>query len=163
MEQNSDNIVLTRAGYEKLKRELDGLLSEESVELAAQLMDAQEDEDGEEAVFFDAMIAKDRLHERVSYLKYVLATATVLDEDPDPERVSPGNRVTVWDVAEEEELIFDILGGAEVTSGRRGVSTDSPVGKALLGQKVGDRVEVEVPIGTASYEIRKIERVPEED
>ena len=156
-------IRLTRPGYEKLRRELDILTSEENTKVAEMLAEAREDDQGEEAVFFDAMISKERLDERVSHLQDVLARAEIIDADEDPSAVTPGNRVTVYDTAEKEELTMDLLDTEEITHGRRGVSLDSPVGRALLGKRVGDRIKVEVPDGTVTFKVRKIEMIPDED
>ncbi|MBZ0276058.1 MAG: GreA/GreB family elongation factor, partial [Anaerolineae bacterium] len=151
-------VILTRAGYEGLKRELEELLTEGSAEVNEQLMDANDDTSpGEEPTFFDAVVAKERLNERILYLKDVLARAEIIEEDADPTRVTPGNRVTVWDMVEKEQLIFDLLSGEEVAHGRHGVSLESPVGKALMGHQIGDVVEVVIPDGRARYKIRKIE------
>lgn len=154
---------LTRAGYQKLQRELEILLSEESEEVAELLAEAREDEQGEEAMFYESRIEKERLDDRIAYLRYVLANATIVDHDEDPEHISPGNRVTVYDKDEKEEVVFDLLGGAEVAAGRHGVSIEAPVGQALLGHKVGDTVKVDVPDGVVRYKIRKIEWIPDED
>ena len=123
----------------------------------------REDDQGEEAVFFDAMVSKERLDERVAHLQNVLARAEIIDADEDPDVITPGNRVTVYDTAEKEEFTMDLLDTEEITHGRRGVSLDSPVGQALLGKGVGDRVKVEVPDGVVTYKVRKIEMIPYED
>ena len=107
------------------------------------------------------MVSKERLDERVSHLQNVLARAEIIDADEDPNTITPGNRVTVYDAAEKEEFTLDLLDHEEITHGRRGVSLDSPVGKALLGQKVGARVKVEVPDGLVTYKVRKIEMIPD--
>ena len=152
---------LTRTGYEKLQRELDLLLSEESEEVAALLADAHEGEEGEEATFYEALFTKERLDERIAHLRMILAQAEIIEEDPDPDRVSPGNRVTVWDFSEQEEITFDLLSSQEISHGRlKGVSLSSPVGKALRGRRVGDVVEVQVPDGMVRYAIRKIDSIP---
>lgn len=156
-------IRLTRPGYEKLQRELNILTSEENSKVAEMLAEAREDDQGEEAVFFDAMISKERLDERVSHLQNVLARAEIIDADEDPDTITPGNRVTVYDTAEKEEFTMDLLDTEEITHGRRGVSLDSPVGRALLGKRVGDRIKVEVPDGIVTFKVRKIEMVPDED
>lgn len=156
-------ILLTRTGYEKLQRELNILTSEENSKVAEMLADAREDDQGEEAVFFDAMISKERLDERVSHLQNVLARAEVIDADADPNTITPGNRVTVYDTSEKEEFTMDLLDTEEITHGRRGVSLDSPVGQALLGKHVGDRVKVEVPDGEVTYKIRKIDMIPDDE
>ena len=152
-----ERIVLTRAGFEQLNRELKLLEEMEKGEIE-EVAEAFDDTDfGENAAFYDAVFDKDRLLARINNLRHVLARAEVVDEDPDPSRVSPGNHVTVWDVEEREELAFRIVSAEEVTHGVTGVSTESPVGKALLGRKVGDVVEVKVPDGVISYTIRRID------
>ena len=152
-----ERIVLTRAGFEQLNRELKLLEEMEKGEIE-EVAEAFDDTDfGENAAFYDAVFDKDRLLARINNLRHVLARAEVVDEDPDPSRVSPGNHVTVWDVEEREELAFRIVSAEEVTHGVNGVSTESPVGKALLGRKVGDVVEVKVPDGVISYTIRRID------
>lgn len=156
-------ILLTRQGYEKLQRELNVLTEEENTKVAEMLADAREDDQGEEAVFFDAMISKERLDERVAHLQNVLARAEIIDADEDPETITPGNRVTVYDTEEKEEFTMDLLDTEEITRGRRGVSLDSPVGQALLGKHVGDKVKVEVPNGVVAYKVRKIDMIPNEE
>ena len=155
-------IRLTRQGYQKLQRELNVLTSEENSKVAEMLAEAREDDQGEEAVFFDAMISKERLDERVSHLQNVLARAEIIDADDDPNMITPGNRITVYDTSEKEEFMMDLLDTEEITHGRRGVSLDSPVGRALLGKKVGARVKVEVPDGIVIFKVRKIEMIPDE-
>ena len=156
-------ILLTRAGYEKLQRELNILTSEENAKVAEMLADAREDDQGEEAVFFDAMISKERLDERVTHLQNVLARAEVIDVDEDPDTITPGNRVTVYDPVEKEEFVLDLLDTEEITHGRRGVSLEAPVGRALLGKHVGDKIQVEVPDGVVTYKIRKIDMIPDDE
>ena len=127
------------------------------------LAEAREDDQGEEAVFFDAMVNKERLDERVSHLQNVLVRAEIIEEDDEPDAVTPGNRVTVYDTKEKEEFSLDLLDTEEIAHGRRGVSLNSPVGRALLGKHVGDRVKVEVPDGVVTFKVRKIEMIPDEE
>ncbi len=156
-------IQLTRQGYQKLQRELNILTSVENSKVAEMLAEAREDDQGEEAIFFDAMVSKERLDERVSHLQNVLARAEVIDADEDPDTITPGNRVRIYDTGEKEEFTLDLLDHEEIKHGRRGVSLDSPVGKALLGRKVGDRVKVEVPDGLVTYRVREIGMIPDEE
>lgn len=156
-----ESFYLTKEGYANLERELQILVEEDRQKMAEQLKDVHEDtEYGEEATFFDVVTAKERLEEKINYLRRVLARAEIIGEDRDPLRIDPGERVTVWDFETKEEVMFDLLGGAEITTGRYGVSIKSPVGQALLGKKVGDVIEVEVPDGIARFAIRKIEPIP---
>ncbi len=152
-----ERFTLTRAGYERLRRQL-SLLEETQRGEIAEVAEAFDDTDfGENAAFYDAVFDKDRLSARIDNLRYVLARAEVIDEDPDPNRVSPGNHVTVWDLEENEELSFTLISAEEVTHGIRGVSTESPVGSSLLGHTIGDVVQVKVPDGIVRYAIRQIE------
>jgi len=156
-------ISLTRQGYMKLQRELHLLMHVENDKVAEMLAEAREDDQGEEAVFFDAMVSKERLDERVSHLQNVLARAEIIDAQADLDSITAGTRVTVYDSAEKEEFTLDLLDTEEILHGRRGVSLDAPVGKALLGKKVGARVKVEVPDGLVTYRVRKIEMIPDEE
>lgn len=156
-----ERFVLTKSGYTQLERELEDLLKRSAEDMAEQMADAHDDTDfGEEATFFDAVAAREQLDQRIAHLRRVLARAEIIGDDPDPTRVDPGDRVTVWDFAEQQEVTFDLLGSAEVTYGREGVSIQSPVGQALLGRSVGDVIEVDVPDGKVRYTVRKIERIP---
>ncbi|NWF69498.1 MAG: GreA/GreB family elongation factor [Chloroflexi bacterium] len=158
----NEPIILTRAGFEQLQRELADLETRGREEAAENLFEAADDTDvAEEETFRDAMNQKSMLEARILQLKQILAMAQVVDEDPDPNSASPGDRVVVWDHQEKAEVIFDLLGGAEIAMGRRhGVSIDSPVGKALLGKRIGDTIEVQTPDGVARYTIRRLEQIP---
>lgn len=154
---SEEKYVLTRSGYERLERELQTLRELQASEIE-QVAEAFDDTDfGENAAYYDAVTDKDRVAARIAHLERVLSRAEIVEGDSDPEHVTPGNRVTVWDPEEEEEIIFDILSSEEVAYGLKGISTESPVGKALLGHAVGDTVEVEVPAGVFRYQVRKIE------
>jgi transcription elongation factor GreA len=155
----AEHFILTPNGYEQLQRELEDLLAQ-SKEVAEQMADVHDDtEFGEEATYHDVMANKERLDARIAHIRRVLQLAQVIgEEDPNPTRVDPGEHVTVWDFSEGEEVVFHLLGSEEVARGLPGISIESPVGRALLGRKVGDVVEVEVPDGKAKYAIRKIER-----
>ena len=163
MSQNE--VILTTSGYKRLEKELNKLLHVETPKMAERLAEIRATaNNGEEPAFADAIADQERLEDRISYLRRLLSSATVLESDPDPDSVSPGNRVTVRDEEYGDEVVFDILGGHEVVhGGRRGVTIDSPVGKAMLNQKVGTTVKVKVPDGTAKYTILKIERIPDDE
>ena len=154
-----ERFILTPAGYEQIQRDLEDLL-EQSKDVAEQMADVHDDtEFGEEATYHDVMEVKERLDQRIAHLRGVLQRAQVIgDEDPDPTRVDPGEEVTVWDFSAKEEVVFQILSSEEVALGLPGISTESPVGRALLRRRVGDVVEVDVPDGKVKYAIRKIER-----
>ena len=151
-----ERITLTRAGYDQLTKELAQLEEMRQGEIE-QVADSFDDSFGDNAVFYEAVFDKAHLTARINNLRHVLARADVIDEDPDPSRVSPGDLVIVWDTEAQEELTFRLVSGEEVTHWVRGISMDSPVGQALLNKQVGDVVTVKVPDGIVSYTIRRIE------
>ena len=160
---SEQRIVLTRAGFDQLERELRMLEEMQQREIEG-VAEAFDDTDfGENAVFYDLVFDKDRLVARIQDLRYVLRRAQVIEQDPDPDRVSPGNRVILWDFEAKEEVSFNIISPEEVRHGMHGISTKSPVGEALLGHTVGEVVEIEVPDGTVRYTIRQIGMIPEHD
>jgi len=146
---------LTREGYEELKRELENLMEKRNA-FASELGDIRNDIGEDEALEFEANIQRERLDERISYLRSVLANPIIIDEDPEPGKVSLGNAVTVED-NDGEEFTLTVLSRAEIASGKRGISVDSPAGKALLGQAVGDTVKVNAPDGIIKYTIKAID------
>ncbi len=157
----ADRFTLTQAGYEALQRELQNLEAEHGQDQKNfDDVNYSSDPSHEEAAYDDTKQTKEINEDRIEHLKTVLANAEVIGEDPDPTRVDPGDRVTVWDFTERQTLQFDLIGGSEVIYGQEGVSIDSPVGKALLGHRVGDVIEVEVPDGKERYAIRQIEPIP---
>ena len=128
--------------------------------MAQRMSEIREDGDfSEDQTFYDAMSEKNLLDERIARLQNILTRAVIIDHDLDPDAASPGDRVTVKDLDTKEELDFVLLSGAELTSGRQGVSLGSPVGKALLGRKVGEKFSVKVPDGETRYKVIKIEPV----
>jgi transcription elongation factor GreA len=157
----TDTFALTLTGYERLKAELDALLAEQR-ELVDEMEDLYRDVDrnnDEEAADFDVRTRKEYVDQRVGHLQYVLERASVMDEDPDPQRINAGDRIIVWDVEAREELTFNLVTGEESAVIGDAVTLDSPVGKALLGHMTGDTVEVSVPDGWVRYAIRRVERV----
>ncbi|GAB4314011.1 MAG: transcription elongation factor GreA [Phototrophicales bacterium] len=159
-----DDIILTRAGYEKLQRELNLLTQVEASEMAERMAEIRSEGDfAQDSAFFDAMTDKNMLDERIAFLQHILNRAQILEDDLDPDSATPGDRITVQDMDTGETFDFDLISGVELAYGkRRGVSLKSPVGQALLGKKVGDVVEVEVPDGKVRYKILSMSLIPDE-
>lgn len=164
-----EQFVLTREGRKRLEAEL-AELQQEQARLSELLGDVSDDPGGnidadEAGAFFDVKTDLERVNERLGHIRFVLERAVVHEEDPNPKRVDPGERVVVWDVAADRERVFDLLTGEELqltyddVEDRVGVSADSPVGQALVGAKVGDVVEVETPDGKARYAVWRIEQI----
>lgn len=157
----TDEHQLTRAGYEGLEKELRKLELVELPAIAQQLSDirSETDSEGEDPQLFNILSQKNYIDERIANLKRILANATIIEDDPDPDAANPGDRVIVYDLDEKEELVFDLLDSAEVVHSRRGISTKSPVGRAMLGKRIGDKVEVETPSGKFRFKIVRFEDI----
>lgn len=168
MEQ--ERFILTQAGLNELQAQLNELraLRERAI---ADIDDVDEDTgnlEGEEAgAYWDAQTRLDLINERMGHIQFVLERAHVVTEDENPHAIDPGERVTLWDFTERREQVFDLVSSAEaeLTYNRdpenRKVSTASPVGQALIGKRVGDIIELDVPDGKARYAIRRIEQIAE--
>ena len=87
------------------------------------------------------------------------AISEVVDEDEvDLDKISVGCRVKVYDIEFDEEMEFSLVGSSEANSLKGKISNESPVGKALIGAKVGDVVEVETQAGLIQYKVLEIQR-----
>lgn len=89
----------------------------------------------------------------------MLKNAKIIDEDEiNTEVVSIGSTVKVKDLKYGDELEFTIVGSAEADPAKMKISNEAPIGRGLLGKKVGDKVEIQVPDGVESFEILEIKR-----
>jgi transcription elongation factor GreA len=171
MAVSEDKFVLTPEGYAHIQQQLAEMEEKEKAEremLTDALSDSVGDDDNADSgVEFEWRTRKEWTDEKIAHLRYILERAEVY-EDANPGQVDIGERVTVWSFEDKAEVQFDVVSSAEVTTGANvgpGVmdaSDASPMGQALLGKKVGDLVEVEVPDGHVRYAVRKIEPIPAE-
>ena len=83
----------------------------------------------------------------------------VVEEDVDLEKINVGCVVRVYDVEDDEEMEFSIVGSTEANSLQNKISNESPVGHALIGRRVGDVVDVETQVGIIKYKVLAIQRV----
>lgn len=82
-----------------------------------------------------------------------------MEDEIDLEKINVGCKVKVFEIEEDEEMEFRIVGSTEANSLQNKISNESPVGRALLGKKVGDIVDVETQIGVIQYKVLEIQRV----
>lgn len=155
--------ILTYEGLKKYEDELHMLKVEKRQEIAQKIKEAREQGDLSENAEYDA--AKDEQRDveaRIEELEQILKNAeVVVEEEVDLDKISIGCQVKILDVEFDEELEYKIVGSKEANSLKGKISNESPVGKALIGCKVGDTVEVETQAGVISYkvlEIRKSDR-----
>ena len=153
--------ILTYEGLRKYEDELHDLKVVKRQEVAQKIKEAREQGDLSENAEYDA--AKDEQRDielRIEELEKLLKNAEVVDEDEvDLDKISIGCKVKVYDVDFDEEMEFKIVGSTEANSLQNKISNESPVGRALLGKRVGDVVDVETQAGIIQYKVLEIQRV----
>ena len=151
---------LTKKGYEERVQLLEHLKVVRRKEVAQKLKEAREQGDLSENAEYDA--AKDEQRDielRIEELEKILKNAEVVDEtEVDLEKINVGCLVKVYDEEFDEELEFKLVGSTEANSLEHKISNESPVGQALIGRKVGEKVEVETQAGIMVYKILDIQR-----
>lgn len=152
--------VLTREGMQKMEEELILLKTVKRREVAQKIKEARAQGDLSENAEYDA--AKDEQGEiegRIVELEKMLRNALVIDEeDVDEGTVSLGCRVRLHDKEFDEDVEYTIVGSTESNPIEGRISNESPVGKALLGAKIGEDVEVETPGGVSVFTVLEINR-----
>ena len=152
--------LLTYTGLKKLEDELENLKAVKRKEVAAKIKEAREQGDLSENAEYDAAKDEQRdIEARIEELEKILKNAEiVVEDDVDLEKINIGCTVDVYDREFEEEMEFKIVGSTEANSLAGKISNESPVGRALIGKKVGDVVAVETQAGVIEYEVLKINR-----
>ena len=153
--------LLTYAGLKKLEDELHDLKVVKRKEVAEKIKEAREQGDLSENAEYDA--AKDEQRDielRIEEIEKILKNAEVVVEDEvDEGKINVGCQVKVLDMEYDEEMDFQLVGSTEANSLQGKISNESPVGKALIGAKQGDVVDVELADGEVmQYKVLKIER-----
>ena len=143
------DVILTPDGLQKLKEELEELSTTKRREVAARIKEAREFGDiSENSEYDDAKNEQAMLEQRIAQLEERLRSATVIDaKELDTDVVRVGSVVHVKDEKTGKSQKFTIVGSAEAKPRRAKLSNESPVGKALLGHKRDDVVEVRLPNG----------------
>ena len=152
--------ILTYQGLKKLEDELQELKVVRRKEVAAKIKEAREQGDLSENAEYDAAKDEQRdIEARIEDIEKILKNAeVVVEEEVDLDKISIGCNVKILDIEFDEELEYKIVGSTEANSLKGKISNESPVGKALIGKKVGDVVAVETQAGVIEYEVLKINR-----
>ena len=152
--------LLTYEGLQKLESELHNLKVVKRKEVAQKIKEAREQGDLSENAEYDAAKDEQRdLEARIEDIEKILKNAeVVVEEEVDLDKISVGCRVKILDMEYDEELDYKIVGSTEANSLKGKISNESPVGKALLGAKVGEVVTVETQAGDLNYKVLEIQR-----
>ncbi len=151
-------VILTPEGYEKLKSEIHVLSNDKRREVADRIRVAREFGDiSENAEYDDAKNEQAMLEHKIAQLEERLLNARVIDAgDVDLSVVSIGAKVRLKDVGANQTVEYVIVGSAEANPAELKLSNESPVGKAIIGKKKGETVEVSAPRGALKYKILDI-------
>ena len=152
--------LLTQEGYDKLEQELEYLRTTKRTEIAERIKVALGFGDlSENSEYDEAKNAQAENEAKIAELENKVRYAKIIDEkDIDTETVQIGNIVKVLDMEFDEKIEYTIVGSTEVDLAENKISNESPLGKALLGAKKNNVVEVEAPAGVMKYKILSIKK-----
>jgi transcription elongation factor GreA len=149
-----DTIYITKDGLKKLKGELSELVDVKRLEMAKKIKEAREMGDiSENSAYDDARQEQAFIEGRIGELEEIIKNA-VIREIKVKDSVDVGAKVVLHIEGDEEE--FHIVGATEADPLNRKISHESPLGSALIGKKVGEKIKVEAPVGDLIYTILKI-------
>jgi transcription elongation factor GreA len=153
----SDSTYLTAEGAEELRRELDTLIKVRRPELAAKLTEAVSQGDlKENADYHDAKEQQAFMEGRIKYLENVLRSAKIIEATSKSDQVRLGSVVTIVEDGTSDEETYTIVGAAEANPREGKISNESPIGAALLGRSVGEKVKARTPAGELVFKVKKI-------
>lgn len=152
-------LLVSAEGLKKLEAELEHLKTVKRMEVAERIKTAREFGDiSENSEYEDAKNEQAFIEGRIQTVEKILRQARVVSADSgDPSVVHIGCQVVVRDLDENAEETFTLVGAAEADPMKNRVSNESPVGKALMGAKVADIVEVDAPAGKIRFQVVAIQ------
>lgn len=151
-------IYLTKEGYEKMKKELHELKTKGRAEAAKAIAEAREKGDLSENAEYDAAKeAQGLLEKKIAELDSAFANARILDESKlDTSKVVLLSKVEVKNLKVNKVFTYQLVAAPEADLKQNKLSVESPIGKGLLGKKVGDTASIQVPAGVVEFEILSI-------
>lgn len=148
---------MTKEGYEKIKKELNHMKDVGRKEAAVAISEAREKGDLSENAEYDA--AKDAqgmLEAKINELEMILANSQLMDEkDVDTSKVGVLTKVTIKNPA-GKEMTYKLVSESEANLKEKKISVESPIGKGLLGKKVGEKADIQTPRGILKFEVLNI-------
>ncbi len=155
MINSQEKILLTPEGLKKIKKEYEELVNERRKEVALRIQTARALGDlSENAEYSSAREEQAQLEGRIAELEETMKRAEVVKNSKRPVQIDIGCRVKIHLEGKDEE--FHIVGAPEADPTNGKISHESPLGQALLGKKVGEKIEVEAPVGKIVYKILDI-------
>jgi transcription elongation factor GreA len=154
----SDRIPMTRAGYDKLKAEVDHLDAVEMPKITARVAAARSEGDlSENAEYHGARESQGMLQAKINLLRDKLARAVIVERAKEAtDEVVFGATVRVKDLKFGDEELYVLVGAGEEDFDAGKINVASPLAQGLLGKKVGEKVAIEVPAGTMKLEILEV-------
>ncbi len=152
---SDERIPMSREGYERKKADLDRMMNVEMIEIAKRIAAARELGDlSENAEYHAAREDQGMLEARINELKNVLSRAAIVDKSTLPtDTVVFGAKVKVKDLDLGDEEEFQLVGPGEEDYDNNKILTTSPIGQGLLGKKIGEVAEIQVPMGTVRFQV----------
>lgn len=156
----ADEFLLTQAAVDELKAELKYLRTTRRNEVAEKIKEAKSFGDlSENSEYDEAKSEQGKLEAQITEIEYTLQHVTIIDESAlGTDTVHIGSFVKVYDPEFKEEVKYQIVGFPQADPLDNKISDESPIGKSLLGHKIGDTVDVETPGGMLKLEIREISK-----
>ena len=154
----SELVPMTRAGYEKLKAELENLENVEMPVISARVASARSEGDlSENAEYHGARESQGMLQAKINLLRDKLARASIINTATvKKDEVSFGATVVVKDLDFGDQEEFTLVGAGEEDYDAGKILITSPLAQGLVGRKIGDKVEIQVPAGKMNFEILEI-------
>lgn len=150
-------VILTKEKLEKLEDELEYLKTKKRPEIAEKIKIARSFGDlSENADYDEAKNEQGEVESRIMKIEDMIRNAKTIEVNENSDTVGVGNTVTLYDEEFDEEVIYKLVGTAESNPLEGYISNESPVGEAIIGHKVDDRVEVETPNGKMYFVIKNI-------
>lgn len=155
---SNERIPMSKEGYEKLRAQLDKMANEDMPRIAEQIAQARGYGDLSENAEYDAaMEAQGMLQARINDLQDKIARALIVDRSNMPtDRVVFGSRVRVVDLDDDSEEDFTLVGPGEEDYDLNRILTTSPIGQGLLGKKIGEIADIEIPRGRLRLKVSEI-------
>ena len=154
----SEKVILTEEGYQQLQKRLDELKFVKRPEITERIKVARDFGDLSENAEYDAAKNEQaRIEGEIVEIEATLKIAEIIKGGGDKDVVAVGRKVQVLDVEFNETTAYEIVGTTEADISKNKISNESPLGKALIGSKVGDEVTVKAPQGEYQVKVVSIE------